>query len=365
MIACGASNGFSRLPLASTFNYYFPFNIIYTIKTYYKNQKFQSEILRKKSDVTTEYTYKKTSEDPLIVVLIIGESMRGDLVSKATMPLLLNRPNVVNFSNARSFETSTRLSIPYMLTSAGKSNFDRSLGEKSIISIFKHMGFATSWVGNQGLFGIFETSFASIALESDNIIVKKDVRQAFPHEKIQDEHLLPFFDNAINTDYKKKFIVTHLLGSHYQFYERIPANFKRPFLPECKVSPKGCSKDSLINSYYNTLYYSDIVLNQIFAKLEDKNAIVIYASDHGMSLGEGGYFGNAYQGDNTPKEQLDIAMFTWASDKFIKNNPSYLNAQTHEKSAVNHGYIFHSLLDCTGVQSEYIDNNLSLCRKRK
>lgn len=369
MIVAIVSGGFTKKVLSSTLTNYFPFNIFYSIKVYNTKYKLQSKLLHNKHDLTKEYTFKegKNGSEPLIVMLIIGESMRGDLVSKTTMPLLSNRPNVVNFSNAKSFTPSTRLSIPYMLTSASFPNVEQSLGEKTIISIFKYMGFSTSWIGNQGLFGAVETTFASMALEADQLTIKTDLEKAFPHENIHDGYLLPYFQNTLNNQGKKQFIVMHLLGSHWRFDQRLPKKeiFKRPFMPECiNSSPAQCSKEDLRNSYYNSLYYSDIVIDQMLTKLEDKNAIVIYASDHGISLGENGYFCNAHQEENPLKEQLDIAMFTWASDKFIKNNPSYLNAQTHEQKPITHDYIFHSLLDCTGVQSEYIENKLSLCRKR-
>ena len=60
-------------------------------------------------------------------------------------------------------------------------------------------------------------------------------------------------------------------------------------------------------------------------KLEQKNAIVIYSSDHGFSLGENGFFGNASKDPLAQKEQTDIAMFMWLSDYFIKKNPAIAN----------------------------------------
>lgn len=83
--------------------------------------------------------------------------------------------------------------------------------------------------------------------------------------------------------------------------------------------------------------YSDYVLNEIIKRFENKSAFIIYASDHGFSLGEGGLFTNGYAGDNAPPEQLSIAFFTWASDKFIQNNEAnYKNILGKKSQHISH-----------------------------
>ena len=70
---------------------------------------------------------------------------------------------------------------------------------------------------------------------------------------------------------------------------------------------------SVENNYYS-----------VPSKLERKNALVIYSSDHGFSLGENGFFGNASKDALAKKEQTDIAMFIWLSGYFIEKNPGIL-----------------------------------------
>lgn len=364
-----ASRGFQRHLLGSTISNYYPFNLIYSAKVYIKKYRKQAELAQKKNDLTKQHLFElnNKNKDPVIVVLIIGESMRGDKITQYNMPLLFTRKNLINFVGAISSSTSTRISLPYMLTSAVYPHFEQALSEKSIISIFKHLDFQTSWIGSQGIFGIHEASFASIALEADYTIIKDDLNKAFPHDIICDECLIPFFDVRLKDQSKNQFIIVHLIGSHWRFDKRIPKNFKKKFLPECtKVIHTECTQEEINNSYANTLYYSDQVLDRLLTKLENKNSIVIYSSDHGFSLGESGFFGNAYQGSNTPKEQLDIAMFAWASDSFINNyQTSYSNIKYNINKKLSHDYIFHSLLDCIGVKSKYLNKNLSICSKNQ
>ena len=360
------SKGFTSRSLGYTLTNYIPYNIIWSIKEYNKKYKKQLERRNNKTDLTKKYSFKFDSDEnkPLTLVLIIGESMRGSTVSENNMPLIHGRKNLVLFKNAKSSETSTRESIPYMLTSAKSPNIEQSLSEKSVISIFKSLGFETSWIGNQGIFGVFETSFASIALEADYVITKLELRKKFPNNNIIDEYLIPFIDQRLQSYKQNNLTVMHLLGSHWRFDQRLPEDFEVPFMPECKNSiPSQCSKEQLINSYENSFYYTDMVIDSLLKKLEHKNAIVIYSSDHGFSLGEKGFFGNASKDPLAQKEQTDIAMFMWLSDYFIKKNPAILEKiKKHSKHSVSQDYIFHSILDCSGVKSNYIDSSLSFCR---
>lgn len=360
------SKGFTNRSINYTITNYVPYNIILGIKQYNRRYKQQLENLNNKIDLSKEYSFEFDSRDdkPLTIVMIIGESMRGSTVSQKNMPLIHKRENVVFFKNAISSETSTREAIPYMLTSARSPNIEQSLTEKSFISIFKNLGFETSWIGNQGLFGVFETSFASIALEADYVITKAELQKTFPNAQIVDGYLMPFIDNRLQNYKKNSLTVIHLLGSHWRFDQRLPKDFEAPFVPECKNSiPNNCSQEQLKNSYENSFYYTDIVIDELLKKLERKNALVIYSSDHGFSLGENGFFGNASKDALAKKEQTDIAMFIWFSRYFIEKNPGILEkVKKNSKNLVSQDYIFHSILGCAGVKSTYIDPSLSFCK---
>ena len=354
-------------PIKAVIPQYMPFSFFYYAEKYIQNYKYHSELAKNKVDLSKKYDFEfipSNDRDDLIVVFIIGESMRGDLISKDNMPYLFARENLIRFTQARSSATSTRISLPYMLTSATPPNIKQSLSEKSIISIFKSLNFATSWIGDQGLFGAYETTFASIAMEADHVVSKKELQKTFTDRVICDECLMPFFSNRLEGTGENKFFVMHFMGSHWNFEERVSEGYMKKFLPHCtKPIHNSCSHEEIMNSYFDTLSYSDEVLDQILSALEDKNAIVFYASDHGFSLGEDGYFGNAYVGPNVPKEQLDIAMFAWASRKFISNNPEKFNSlKSKALLPVSHDNIFHSILSCAGVKSDYIDKNLDLCK---
>ena len=366
LVSALLSKGFTNRAMTYTLINYIPYNIIWSIKQYNKKYKQQLDKLNNKTDLSKDYSFEfnSHSDEPLTILMIIGESMRGSTVSQKNMPLIHKRKNLVLFTNAIGSETSTREAIPYMLTSATPPNIEQSLTEKSFISNFKNLGFETSWIGNQGLFGVFETSFASIALEADYVITKLELQKMFPNDQIADGYLIPFVDHRLKSYKGNSLTVIHLMGSHWRFDQRLPRDFKAPFMPECRNSvPNNCSQEQLMNSYENSFYYTDIVIDELLKKLEFKNAMVIYSSDHGFSLGENGFFGNASKDALARKEQTDIAMFIWFSDYFIEKNPGlFEKVKKLSNNLVRQDYIFHSILGCAGVKSTYIDPSLSFCK---
>ncbi|MBP7190330.1 MAG: phosphoethanolamine transferase, partial [Rickettsiaceae bacterium] len=280
-----------------------PFNIFYAIGSYFKEYLPHLEKSKNKTDLTDSHKFQltKSKDKPLYIVLIIGESMRGDIVSLngyhvQNMPLLTKRKNLTSFTNAKSSGTLTRVCLPYMLTSAKAPDFNRALSEKSVISIFKNLGFATSWIGNQGLFGAYDAAYGSIALEADYVIDQHRMKDLTGRTKTYDGDMLEFLDKRIEeTKEQNNFIVIHMLGSHWTFSSRYPEEFPAPFSPVCKSSPESCSKEELWNAYFNSIVYSDYFLNELIKRFEDKNAFILFSSDHGISLGENGIIGNGYQ----------------------------------------------------------------------
>jgi glucan phosphoethanolaminetransferase (alkaline phosphatase superfamily) len=365
-----ATRGFSARNYAMVYTNHQPFGLFYNVYKFYTKYLPERQKVKNKISLVKNYQFNyEQSTKPLVVVFVIGESLRGDLLeingyAVNNMPLLSKRrDNLISFSAARSSETATRLSLPYMLTRASFPAWEQANSEEGIISIFKSLGFKTSWIGNQGLFGVYETTFASHALEADYVVTNLDVISMLGSVDVYDESLLPYIKNQIiESSNSNHFIVMHMLGSHWSFAQRYPKKFAS-FLPSCeKGAPSQCSEAEVLNAYHNSITYSDYVLNELLEYLSDKNALVYFSSDHGVSLGEGGVYGQGASGDNVPEVQHNIAMFLWMSDYFAKHNQESFNLVKIKKDRpLSHDNIFHSILDCTGVKSSIIEKNLSVC----
>ncbi len=101
----------------------------------------------------------------------------------------------------------------------------------------------------------------------------------------------------ISLTHENTLIILHMIGSHGPtYYKRYPSS-QRIFTPDCQRSDiQNCTHEELVNTYDNTIAYTDYVLSRIITELvvisesQDVKTSMIYVSDHGESLGESGVY---------------------------------------------------------------------------
>lgn len=177
--------------------------------------------------------------------------------------------------------------------------------------------------------------------------------------------MLPYIEKLLEKQ-GRQFITVQLSGSHWNYASRYPEEFTK-FNPtqkkNAKIDQASCTKEELINSYDNSILYTDFFLANLIDLLKNKNAFLIFASDHGESLGENGRLDH---GSEFAPEQKEIPFMVWFSDSFKKNYPELVHAvNSHKGQIISHDYIFHSVLHCLGIESEVLDLNYSLCNSKK
>ena len=147
----------------------------------------------------------------------------------------------------------------------------------------------------------------------------------------------------------------HQTGSHGPLYnKKYPKEFEY-FTPVCKtVQIANCSRAELVNGYDNTLRYSDSLLENLIIQLEsleNTNAALIYVSDHGESLGEGGYYLHGAPVAVAPPEQLEVPFLVWMSDGFRKSH-RITEQSILPKETFPHDFPFHSIMGAFSMQSD-------------
>ncbi len=119
----------------------------------------------------------------------------------------------------------------------------------------------------------------------------------------------------------------HLIGSHGPtYFQRYPKE-KAFFQPDCpRADIENCSVEEIVNTYDNTIRYTDFVLEQTINKLktlEDKyNTALIYVSDHGESLGESGMFLHGMPYGLAPDFQNEYRLSCGCRQALSKQNTS-------------------------------------------
>ncbi len=342
-----------------------PYAFLYAINMY---NKFQTIINHPRTDISQlPSSFDEIKNKDLTIVFIIGEAARSDHFSingyaRETSPNL-KKLQVISLPNIDSIYGVTNRAVPLMMTRATKDNEDVTYKENSFISLFNKHKFTTAWISNQDL---IDNSYSNIASFANEASIKKQIIWSKKDNKdfsvtnaaILDENMLPELDELLKIK-NRKLIVLHCMGSHWEFHKHYPVTFIK-FTPICTTSNVSrCDRDELVNNYDNSILYADYFISQVIQRLMNKYAIVIYCSDHGEFLGEDGYYGHIPGIQR--KEITNPAMFVWMSDEYKKRNPEkYSNLLKNKNKHLPIYILFHSILDAASIQSEVVDNSLSI-----
>jgi glucan phosphoethanolaminetransferase (alkaline phosphatase superfamily) len=342
---------------------YMPFNIVSSMSDFVLPHKLKFA----KHDFTkTRFDLTEADAIPLNIVLVIGESARADHFhingyGRETTPNLDNRTNLISYKDVTSCGNLTAISVPCMLSQTLAADFLSEVREASFISIFRQLDFNTIWISNQRFFLNLEDHIYHISQEAEKtILTNRDL--ILPNNL--DENILVYIDSFLHNHDGKNLIIIHSNGSHHPYYKRYPDKYKK-FIPTCEphffsTDITNCPIEHIINSYDNSILYTDYFLNEVIKRFEHKNALFIYVSDHGESLGEDGHYFHGYV---KAKEQYHVPMLIWASRDFISaNQQRFQNLQNKSHAKLSHDNLFPTILDCAGIESEMIDKALSLCR---
>ncbi|NCU55982.1 MAG: phosphoethanolamine transferase, partial [Candidatus Fonsibacter ubiquis] len=219
----------------------------------------------------------------MVGIVVVGETARADHFSlngysRKTNPKL-EKQNLSNFNNAYSCGTLTKTSVPCMFYVGDYASFDVAKANQraNLLDIITASGVAVTWFNNN--------SGCKHVCDQVKTI---DLTKIYSEEQY-DEQLIIELDKILdNNKSKKTLLVLHSMGSHGpKYYKRYPKEFDK-FQPSCKNNnPQECSKEELINAYDNTILYTDHFLDLLINKLkkQNKKSFLIYASDHGESLG--------------------------------------------------------------------------------
>ncbi|EIC12983.1 phosphoethanolamine--lipid A transferase [Kingella kingae] len=327
----------------------------------------------------TQVKQIKTTPNRRVFVMIVGETTRAinwglNGYARQTTPLLAKRgDSVINFHNVSSCNTFTAGSVPCMFSHMTRTEFNVTRAEKqdNILDMMQRAGIKIVWLNNN-------SSCKGVCKNTPYIDVTKMNPPEFCHNgECLDNVMLPELDKVLNQiDQSKQdtLIVLHTIGSHGPtYYERYTPEY-RQFTPTCDTNEiNRCSNQELVNTYDNTILYVDQFINTVIAHLEqhkDWESAVMFASDHGESLGEKGVYLHSTPYEIAPKEQTSIPMIMWFSPTWLQNEKInagclHQNAQTQTYS---HDNVFSTLfsamnLDKTQSQTYRADLDiLAACR---
>jgi lipid A ethanolaminephosphotransferase len=261
---------------------------------------------------------------PRVFVFVLGETARSSnqqlsgYARETNARMVAER--VVSFPDTESCGTATAYSVPCMFSGFSREQFDISAAhsQENLLDVLKHAGVQILWLDNDaGCKGVCDR------VESVDLTYSKHPVHCTEPGNCYDAILLEGLEARLSQATKDIFVVLHIKGSHGPaYYKRYPSAFEK-FKPTCQSNElTQCSQASLVNAYDNTLVYTDHILGElvtILKRLEPKYAtLMMYASDHGESLGEKGLYLHGLPYALAPSEQTRVPMLAWFSPTFLK-----------------------------------------------
>lgn len=311
------------------------------------------------------------SDKPTLMFLVVGETARSQNYSlngyqKETNGFTMKEPDLVSFRDVRSCGTATAVSVPCMFSNLTRREYDETLAKSrdGLLDVLQHAGVSVLWKENDG--GCKGVCNHVPTLE----IEPKTFPEYCEGDSCYDEVLLQGLDQQIAGMKGKqgsKLVAFHLMGSHGPtYYRRYPAA-DRVFLPDCPRSDiENCSNEELVNTYDNTIRYTDKVLSQLIDKLKTLeshyNVGLVYLSDHGESLGAMGLYLHGTPYKFAPDDQTRVPLLTWFSPQLQRDRQLDQDCLRQEAGSkrFSHDNLFHSMLGIMDVQTQAYDGKLDL-----
>jgi lipid A ethanolaminephosphotransferase len=276
---------------------------------------------------------------------------------------LLEKEDIISFSNMTSCGTDTAWSVPCMFSLLGRDSYSHAKGKNmsNVLDLVSHAGASVVWLENN-------SSSKSVADRIEFLDLRSSQNNPICDPECRDEGMLVNLQNYIEEQDKKDIlIVMHTMGSHGPaYYKRYPKEFE-VFKPVCKTNQLNeCSDNEISNAYDNTILYTDYFLSKVIELLKDNSkdsdTAMLYVSDHGESLGEGGLYLHGMPYFMAPDEQKDVAAFMWLDDSMSKLFDKNI---VMENSVLpqSHDSLFHTILGLMDVETELYQKNLDLMVK--
>jgi glucan phosphoethanolaminetransferase (alkaline phosphatase superfamily) len=330
-----------------------PFNLYYVTKQYFSE---------KETALTERRAFPENTACPdndLTVVFVIGETLRADHLglngyARQTTPLLAQE-DVLSFSNIYSEYTYTNPSVAHILSPADSLHPEAAYTERSFVDLFKRCGFRSAWLANQER----AKSYVYFMNECDTLIYIHADKSPYVFDKWVDGDMLPTFDALLAANDLPKLFILHSIGSHWYYNSHYTEDMEQ-FTPVIKSRIMTSNTDEeMINSYDNTVLYTDYFLHQLINRLRSKNAILLYLSDHGESLGENNVWLHA--ADTPPMHRP--ACLIWTSPAYKAAYPEkYAALERNRGNYYRSDFLFPTIVEAAGIQNPAVDSTLSLFR---
>lgn len=344
---------------------YYPTNTVYSVvKNFSKIKKVDH------AKLVENFTFGAVKKDSLaerqIYVLVIGETSRYanwgiNGYHRNTTPLLGKRDDFLNFSDATTGASMTEQSVPIIITRASPDDLERHYREKTVEEAFRESGFKTYWITDQA-------DFMNIRMHTDEI--KNVISVGSSYSKRSTVHDILIVDELSrvlqsNPD-SNLFIILHTMGSHFNYSSRYPDEFDvfRPSGGGKSFNPLlRQNKEIMVNSYDNSILYTDYILDSIMNTLENQRTVsyMLYLSDHGEDLFDDEREKSLHAFSEPSRFVAHIPFLIWTSSLYDSVYAEKFDIlKQNQDKPISSDNVFETLLDMANITYRDVDSSKSI-----
>ncbi len=350
-----------------------PQNVIASSLSYYRKKapKENLPLLRYGEDAHL-VTAVRQKQQPKLMVLVVGETARADSFAlngyaKNTNPELAKQ-QVINFSQVSSCGTATAVSVPCMFSGMPRQDYDEQLAShrEGLLDIAQRAGYHVTWIDNNS--GCKGTCDRVEQYKIPQALKQKWCATGECYDEILVDALKGYLNTIAADDQTPRLIVLHQMGSHGPaYYKRAMPEYQK-FQPTCATNAiQGCSPQALINTYDNSIVYTDHVLSQVIDTLKTTRNYQTgfwYLSDHGESTGESGMYLHGAPYAIAPSQQTHVPMMMWFSERWMQANTAHVNCLAGQKNQpLSQDNLFPSLLSLLDIKTAVIQPKFDMLQQ--
>lgn len=300
-----------------------------------------------------------SNDSPDNIVLVIGESFtkwHSSLYGydKHTNPLLgkMAEEDLLHvYRNVKSAFGSTipvikSLMSGYLENSGNPTNWYEHL---TIIEIMQKAGYETYWISNQSKTGIYENEVGRYADLCDSQSFVGNMHSGTKRSDL-DEFLLPLIEESMEKSSNKKFFIIQMQGSHRDYRLRYSPEYAKFGVEDYAATHSRLSLKNreVVARYDNSILYNDYVVTEIMKLFKEKDAVVVYLSDHGQDVFDtsDNFFGHSWENG------LDIPMMFYPTPVFCEKHGELVNSiKSNTEKEFRTDSLMYTIMDIAGVET--------------
>ena len=346
----------------------YPANVCYNAYLAIERAEQTSDFYETSEDFTYDAVATHETDEPEVYVFVIGETGRAlnwglyGYQRNTTPELEKCGDNLLVFKDVLTQSNTTHKSVPMLMSLASAENFNSVYTSKGILTAFNEAGFRTAFFSNQR----HNNSFIDFyGMEATNSVFIKDL---YPENaNVMDMELVSFLERELKVNNHKKFIVLHSYGSHFDYFGRYPRSGAY-YRPDSINELTRKHKEDLVNSYDNSIRYTDAFLKKVVDTLDSLNvcSAMVYTSDHGEDIFDDDRHLFLHASPSPSFYQLYIPYVVWLSDEYKAKYPNKCSAllANIDKPFSSNLVTIHTIMSLAGINTRYLDRSLSLADRK-